>query len=42
MFHDLELEEECTEIIDKSPCVADRNLTRGNNTPKKFQWEPKF
>ena len=37
MFHDLKLEEECAEIIDKFPGVADRNLTRGNNTPNKIQ-----
>ena len=36
MFHDLELEEECAEIIDKFPGVADRNL-RNNNTPNKIQ-----
>ena len=37
MFHDLELEEECAEIIDKFPGVADRNLSRNNNTPNKIQ-----
>ena len=37
MFHDLELEEECAEIIDKFLGVADQNLTRSNNTPNKIQ-----
>ena len=35
MFHDLELK--CAEIIDKFPGVADRNLTRDNNTPNRIQ-----
>ena len=29
MFHDLELEEECAEIIDKFPGLADGNLAGG-------------
>ena len=37
MFHDLELEQECAEIIDKFPGVADGNLARGNNTPNRIQ-----
>ena len=36
MFHDLELEDECAEIIDKFPGVTDRNL-RDNRTPNKIQ-----
>ena len=31
MFHNLELEEECAEIIDKFPGVADGNLSGDNN-----------
>ena len=43
MFHDLELEEECAEIIDKFPGVADGNLARGNNnTPNKIQMGTKI
>ena len=42
MFHDLELEEECAEIIDKFPGVADRNLTRGDNTPNRIQMGTKI
>ena len=42
MFHDLESEEECVEIIDKFPGVADRNLTRGNNTPNTIQMGTKI
>ena len=36
MFHDLELEDECAEIIDRFPGVVDRNL-RDNRTPNKIQ-----
>ena len=42
MFHDLELEDECAEIIDKFPGVADRNLTRGNDTLNKIQMGTKI
>ena len=42
MFHDLELEDECAEVIDKFPGVANRNLTRGNNTPNKIQMGTKI
>ena len=37
MFHDLELEEECVDIIDKFPRVADRNHTGTKNKPSKVQ-----
>ena len=42
MFHDLELEDECAEVIDKFPGVADRNHTRGNNTLNKIQMGTKL
>ena len=42
MFHDLELEDKCAEIIDKFPGEADRNLTRGDNTPNKIQMGTKI
>ena len=43
MFHNLELEEECAEIIDKFPGVADGNLTRGNYAkPNKIQMGTKI
>ena len=35
MFHDLELEDECAEIIDRFPGVVDRN--RKHNVPNKIQ-----
>ena len=38
MFHDLELEEECVDIIDKFPGVtANRDNTRAKNTPNQIQ-----
>ena len=38
MFHDLELEEECVDIIDKFPGVtADRDNTGAKNTPNQIQ-----
>ena len=42
MFHDLELEEECAEIIDKFPGVADGNLARGIKTPNRIQMGTKI
>ena len=35
MFHDLELEDECAEVIDRFPGVVDRN--RKQNVPNKTQ-----
>ena len=42
MFHDLNLKDDCAEVIDRFPGVVDRDNSRKQNVPNKIKWELKF
>ena len=43
MFYDLELEEECANILDKFPWMtSERDASGAKNKPNQIKWELRF